>query len=616
MSVQLMATVADGHRNRIFLAPTDDQVTAALAARPPWEPEQELADDPRNLWTVNYGLTHFRDLFTPRQLTALSTLCDLVAEARERVLADAIAAGIPHDRPLSEGGVGAEAYADAVAIYLGFAISKLADWSSALCSWIPQLQGVGHTFKRQALPMIWDFVEINVLSASVGNFLNHAEWVAESVEAAPATGTAKVQQLDAANAIAGVGQPIVSTDPPYYDNISYADLADFFYVWLRRSVGAIYPELFRTLLTPKAAELVATPYRFGGDKSAAEHHFESGLGAAFEQMRTVSIADVPLTVYYAFKQAEVSSNRGPGDTAPVASTGWETMLEGLLRSGFSIVGTWPIRTERSARSISLGTNALASSIVIVCRPRGADAPLATMREFASALATELPAALKGLQDANIAPVDVAQAAIGPGIGIFSRYSGVLEASGERMRVRRALEMVNSEVDGYLESEHGVLDPDTRWCLTWFKANGFAPADYGSAETLATARNVSVSGLMHSGVLEARARRVRLLRPSELDVRWDPLSDDRLSIWECAHQLVRALHDPRGGVEGAAHLVAKMGHGRADEAKDLAYSLFSIADRRKWLAEAALYNDLVVDWPAILDRASAIGATGRQESLGL
>jgi putative DNA methylase len=405
--------------------------------------------------------------------------------------------------------------------------------------------------------------------------------------------------------------PVISTDPPYYDNIGYADLSDFFYVWLRRSLGSVYPDLFGTVLTPKAAELIATPYRFDGNSAAAEAHFERGLGAAFARIREIADPAVPVTIYYAFKQAEADRE------GATASTGWETMLEGLLTAGLSIDGTWPMRSELGNRMIASGTNALASSIVLVCRPRSVSAPLATYREFTQALSTELPMALTKLQQANIAPVDLAQATIGPGMAIFTRYSGVLEqATGGRMTVRRALELINAELDSFLTAEHGDLDRDTRWCHTWFRSHGFTEGAYGTAETLANARNVSVAGLQDAGVLVSGGGKVHLRRPRELNSAWDPLTDERLTVWECTHHLVRALHDPKGGIELAARLAARMGEGRATEAKDLAYGLFGISERGGWRVEAADYNDLVIEWPAIVERARVIGATGRQETLGI
>lgn len=603
MGQQLVAVVAGGQRRRIYLAPTEDHERIARAAEPVWAPEEELADDPRALWTVNYGLTRFRDLFTQRQLVALSTFSDLVGAVRKRVAGDAREANLTEAMSTS--------YADAVAVYLAFAVSKLADWSSALCTWIPQLEGVGHTFKRQALPMIWDFVEINPLSSSVGNFANHVEWVAQSVNAAPANGTAFVTQSDAAQARSGPSVAIVSTDPPYYDNIGYADLADFFYVWLRRSLGAVFPALFETLLTPKTAELVATPQRFGGDKLAAEHHFEDGLKAAFTQIERVTDASIPTTIWYAFKQAELESD-SPGGA--LASTGWETMLEGLLSAGFAIDGTWPIRTERSARSIASGTNALASSIVLVCRPRLVDAGITTRKDFVGSLKVEMPEALRTLQHGNIAPVDLAQSSIGPGMAIFSRYAKVLEPDGSAMRIRTALALINQVLDEILAEQEGEFDADTRWAIAWYEQFGLKEAEYGTAETLSKAKNTSVGGLAEAGIVAAARGRVRLLGRAEYSTNWDPTKDNRTPVWEATQRLVQVLLGD--GEAAAGDLLAHLG-GLGDTARDLAYRMYHVAERKGWTDEARAYNALVVAWTDLSRGAeSARAAQPVQASLGL
>jgi putative DNA methylase len=613
MDAQLMSIVAQAPSGRVYLSPSEEHDRVARSAQPSGAPEEELADDPRNIWTVNYGLTRVSDLFSARQLVALTTFSDLVSDARAQVHTDALATGMQDDSlSLEAGGSGALAYADSVATYLAFAVDKTAEYGCTLVPWYSKEDRPKGLFARQAIPMLWDYTELNPLGSIGGTLVASARVVAGSLLGVPAQGTATVLQADATK-IEGPLSTLVSTDPPYYDNIAYANLSDFFYVWLRRSLADVFPDLFGTLLTPKIPELVASPYRFGGDKSAAEQHFEVGLGESLSKIRSFTDPSLPITIWYAFKQTETENRQA---ISTVASTGWETMLEGLLKAGFAVVGTWPIRTERGSRSISLGTNALASSIVLVCRPRSETAPLATLREFAAALAKELPDALMKLQAANIAPVDLEQSAIGPGMAVFSRYAGVLEASGEHLPVRRALQLINAELDRYFASENGQLDSDTRWCLTWFQKNGFSEAEYGSAETLANARNVSVAGLVRAGILESRAGKVRVLRPIELDASWDPLTDERLSIWECTHQLVRALHDARGGIEYAARLAAKMGEGRAQESKDLAYGLFNICVRHDWLSEAVEYNDLVSDWSTITERAQEIRASGRQDTLGL
>ena len=445
MGQQLIAVVAEARRGREYLDPTDEHVAAAEKAEPEWGPDQDLSGDTRWFSPPIFGMTTFADLFTHRQLVALTTFSDLVGEARERAEQDAVAAGLPDDSvPLNDGGKGAQAYADAVATYLAFGVDRLADRSSTICGWDVGYTKVRNTFGRQAIPMTWDFAETNVFSSSTGNFLGAMEWVAEVAEVSSTAADGSAKQVDATVAINGVEYPMISTDPPYYDNIGYADLSDFFYVWLRRSLGKVHPGIFGTLLVPKSAELVATPYRFGGSRQKAQQFFEEGLGNAFARIRERAISDHPITVYYAFKQAE---SQGNGDgTMAVASTGWETMLEGLLATGFQITGTWPMRTEMSNRSIASGTNALASSIVLVCRPRLAEAPPATRQEFVRALRRELPEALSVMMAENVAPVDLAQATIGPGMAIYSRYSKVVEADGSPMRVRTALQIINQSLE--------------------------------------------------------------------------------------------------------------------------------------------------------------------------
>jgi putative DNA methylase len=522
---------------------------------------------------------------------ALTTFSDLVGEARQRVLADAGAAGSPE----------AQAYADAVATYLAFAVDRAADAWSTIASWRQSVEATRGTFARQALPMVWDFAEANPFSSSCGNWSDAGiEWVAEVAAKAITYGTGTAKQLDATAAVNGVSHPMISTDPPYYDNIGYADLSDFFYIWLRRSLGSIYPNLFSTLLVPKAQELVATPYRFGGDKDKARRFFETGLGYAFGRVRDAQNPDFPLTVYYAFKQAEdYGENEGPGNA--LASTGWETMLEGLLKSGFAITGTWPMRTERSGRSVSLGTNALASSIVLVCRPRPASAPIATRRDFGRALQAELPAALRNLQRGNIAPVDFAQAAIGPGMAVFSRYSKVIEADGSPMPVRTALALINQALDQVLAEQEGEFDADTRWTVAWFEQHGMQEGPYGDAETLSKAKDTSVQGLANDGLLESRGGKVRLRRRDELPADWDPRTDNRLTVWEVTQHLVRRLEQ---GEEAAAQLLRQVG-GMGETARDLAYRLYSICERKKWAQEALAYNSLVIAWPELTARAAQL-----------
>jgi putative DNA methylase len=463
MGTQLMAVVAEGRKGRVYVEPTRDQAETAESARPSWGPEQELANDPRNLWCIPYGLRRFRDLFTPRQLVALTTFCDLVNEGRQRSIND----GASPD------------YADAIATYLGFGVSRLSDICNSLCRWESSKTQVRNLFGRQAIPMVWDFAEPNVFADAAGDFQVSLDNLCKALDRTPSWGSGSVQQLDATTISM---EALFSTDPPYYDNISYAGLSDFFYVWLRRSIGGIYKDLCSTLVVPKKQELVADPYRFDGDSEQAQRHFEEGFGKAFSRMREAQKTGFPLTVYYAFKQAESDDENESFAGIPAhTSTGWETMLEALLRAGFQVTGTWPMRSELSNRPVASGTNALASSIVLACRPRLDTAPITTRKDFLSSLKKELPNALRNLQKGNIAPVDLAQAAIGPGMAVFSRYKKVLETDGSPMRVRTALALINQGLDEVLSELESEFDPDTRWALAWFEQHQFDEGAYGEAE---------------------------------------------------------------------------------------------------------------------------------------
>ncbi len=531
------------------------------------------------------------------------------------------------DRPLNEGGAGATAYADAVATYLAFALSKMADRGSSICTWFTERDSTRNTFARQAIPMTWDFAELNTLLRGTGSFSGAVEWTSESLDGVPGVGSipGSAKQLDATAAVNGVARPLVCTDPPYYDNIGYADLSDFFYVWLRRSLGKVYPDLFSTLLTPKSQELVATPYRFGGGKEEAEKFFEQGLGNAFERVREAQNPDYPMTVFYAFKQAESEEEDSAGETPALpgtpVSTGWETMLEGLLKSRFAITGTWPMRSELANRPTASGTNALASSIVLVCRPRSLDAPLATRREFINALKADLPSALKTLQRGNIAPVDLAQAAIGPGMAVFSRYSRVIEADGSPMLVRTALALINQTLDEVLAEQEGEFDADTRWAVAWFQQYGTSEGPYGVAETLSKAKNTAVGGLQEAGILLAKAGKVRLLGRNEWGAHASSVQKKsahdgrapRTTVWEVTQQLIRALE--KDGEASAAALLRKVG-ALGETARDLAYRLYGVCERKKWSQEGLAYNSLVIAWPEITRLARAAPPRETQSELQL
>ncbi|NOK58908.1 MAG: DUF1156 domain-containing protein [Chloroflexi bacterium AL-W] len=627
---QLMAIVAEGPKGRVYLDPDEAHEKKAYEAVPPWKPEEEMNQSTPNLVSGRgYGITHWHEIFTPRQLLALTTFSDLIGEVHAMVRRDYQQAQTAPDdeRPLAAGGRGATAYADAIATYLAFAVDKCADYNSSICSWHSGRDTIGHTFTRQALPMLWDFAEANPFSASTGNFTGALRWIMGVCEKLPAStkisdnfihtaesGIAvcesrperkpdSANQRDATTALNGATKPIVSIDPPYYDNIGYADLADFFYVWLRRSLGTIYPDLFSTLLVPKDQELVATPYRFGGDKRQAETFFETGLHSAFELIHKKHHDDYPLTIYYAYKQSEgkqksngkaLVASDSARMSAFIASTGWENILSSLLNASFMISGTWPLRTEQTS-GVKTSINALASSILLVCRPRPVEAPAASRRELLTALRCELPAALRLLQDGNIAPVDLAQAAIGPGMAIFSRYRQVLESDGTPMPVRTALQLINQILDEVLTEQEGAYDSDTRWALAWFDQFGMHDGQYGVAETLSKAKNTSVAGMVAAGIIEARAGKVRLLRRDELPTDWCPTTDTRSTIWEATQQLVHAL-DQRGE-HGAAALLGPL-NGESEAVRDLAYRLYTTCERKKWAQEALAYNSLVIAWPSI------------------
>jgi putative DNA methylase len=605
MGARLMAIVAEGTRGRVYLEPTAEHEEAARKAKPEWRPEGPLPDDPRNFWTVQYGLTTYGDLFTPRQLVALTTFSDLVQEARERVQRDALHAGLPDDpKPLRDGGTGTTAYAEAVGVYLACGVSKMTNIGSSIASWMSDRGAFRETFARQAIPMTWDFAEANTFADTGGSFSIAVQKGAMSIDAFPATSPGTVSQTDAATQTLSA-DCVVSTDPPYYDNIGYADLSDFFYVWLRRSLRPVFPDLFATLAVPKAEELVATPYRHGS-KDRAETFFLDGMTRAMHRLADQSHPVFPVTIYYAFKQSESETDEG------TASTGWETFLDAVIRAGFGISGTWPMRTEGAGRIIAKDSNALASSIILVCRPRAANAPTATRREFVAALKAELPAALADLQRGNIAPVDLAQAAIGPGMAVYTRYLKVLDAQGKALSVREALALINQTLDEALTEQEGDFDSDSRWALTWFDQHGFHEGTAGEAILLATAKATALNGLEQAGIIESGRGKVRLYRSDELPADWDPATDLRLSAWEVVHHLIRVLGT--GGESAAAALVAKLG-AKSEVARELAYRLYTACERKKRTSEALAYNGLVQSWPEIIRLASeGRAATPTQDAL--
>jgi len=589
----LIAVVADGKSGRAYLSPNQEQELIARDAKPVWAPYTSLPEQALGFRVQRYGMTHHADLFTARQLAALSTFSDLIQDVRKQIEADTLNAGAFSNQALANRADDASGYAIAVATYLAFAVDRSADYWSSFAMWAGDF--IAHTFGRNALSMVWDFAEANPFSDATGNWLGAIEWISRVVSDAPSKPPGTAMQCDATAPI-NDQSIVISTDPPYYDNVPYADLSDFFYVWLRHSIGEAYPNVCGTMLVPKAEELVAEPFRHGGSEGARQF-FEDGLGRAFMRMREAQDSKYPLTVYYAFKQSESDGEAhiDPNGIKDSASTGWETMLEGLLTANFSIVGTLPIRTERPGRLRETGSNALATSIVLVCRPRSEKASIITRRDFLSALKRELPKALRDLQRGNIAPVDLAQAAIGPGMAVYSRYSKVLESDGTAMRVRTALQLINQTLDEVLAEQEGEYDADTRWAVAWFEQYGLEEGPYGVAETLSKAKNTAVSALVEAGILRAQGGKVRLLSRNELSSNWNPDTAKRLTVWEVTQRLIQALQEH--GDTGAAAILDHVG-GYGEVARDLAYRLYTVCERKKWADEALAYNSLVVEWSDI------------------
>ena len=600
MGQTLIAIVAEGKRGRLYVEPVSHHAQVALSAKPEWKPQTPLPTSALGFRIQNYGMATFGDLFTDRQLVALNTFSDLVHEARIEIERDALAAGSSDD-PNAAYAMAAPVpmpYAEAVSVYLGFGVSRLSDIQNSLCSWESSKTQVRHLFTRQAISMLWDFGENNLFGDAAGDYRTSLGSIAKVIERFNSQ-TSGFGANDDARTVEFPKGTVISTDPPYYDNIGYADLSDFFFCWMKPLVGPVYPDLFGVLATPKSEELVATPYRHGG-KEAAEAFFLDGMSKAIANMAWSSSPDYPATIYYAFKQSEIAQEG-------TSSTGWATFLQAVLEAGYGIVGTWPMRTEMANRMRSQGSNALANSVVLVCRKREGSAETISRAEFVGALKRELPSAIEELQKANISPADMPQSAIGPGMGIFSRCEAVLEADDSPMTVKTALQLINRELDEYLGGIQSEFDADTGFAITWFEQNGLDAGDYGVANSIATARGISVDSVKHAGIVESAAGRVRILKRDEIDAGWDPAADAHLTVWECCQHLVRELD--QGGEQAAALLLRKIGPAHADAAKDLAYCLYDIcANKTRNAGEAASYNGLIAVWSELTRQAAAIQDT--------
>lgn len=591
MGQRLMAAVVETPAGRNYISPTPEMEKTALQAKEVWRPETLIPLKHRNFQTPLYGMTKFGDVFTKRQLCAINsfvdTLVGLDSEIRDHAPADI------SDELL-------ESYISSIRVYLSFAISKALTRNCSLAIWETGMGRLAGALGRQALPMQWTFAETNPFAGAGGDIAGTALSVSEVLDSLTSLSAGKVFQHNASEKNLVVQDFVLSTDPPYYDNIEYADLSDFFYGWLRRSLKDDYPDVMGVISVPKQEELVASTTRFGGSE-AAEAHFMSGMTEAMATLASQSSSAYPAAIFYAFKQSEIEDDG-------ISSPGWSSFLEAVLASGFSVVGTWPVRTE-AVNALKKGMNALANSVVLVCRKKSADASVITRADFVRALKRELPPSISDLQAANIAPADMPQSAIGPGMGIFSRYSAVLEADDKPMTVKTALQLINAELDEYLGGIQGEFDPDTRFAITWFEQHGMKPGEYGSADNLARARGISVESVKHAGIVESAAGAVRLLSRDELDTEWDPDSDDHLTIWECLQHLIR-LHEKDGLSWEAIRLMRMIGE-KAEAAKDLAYCLYDIsANKRKDAKEATAYNAIIADWTELTREAAKIHDTRR------
>ena len=575
MKWRLMAIVAEGPGGRCFVSPTDEHERTAFSEQPLWRPDVPLSQHPQYMSVTNYGPSKVSDLFMDRQTIALNTFSDLIPVVLNDFVAD-------------------EEYKLALRVYLALCVTKLANRQSTSTFWNTTSGMVEQVFAMQALPMRWDTAEGNPFSSSTGNFLGQVSYLTKAIAALPcrpSEGYLIHQDAQRAN----FEDFVISSDPPYYDNVPYSDLSDFFYVWLKKNLGSDSGGIFQTVLTPKMEELVADQQRHNGRENA-EKFFLEGMESIFNRMASQARGGYPATIYYAFRQGEV-------DGEGVASKGWATFLEAMIRAGYEINATWPMRTEDTSK-LKKSKNVLATSVVMSCRPRGEDAQTVPRNEFLRILKRELPEAMREMQKANIAPVDIPQASIGPGIGIFSCYKAVLESDDSHMSVKSALQIINHALDEFLAEQEGEFDPDTRFSLTWYTQNGYDKGRFGDADNLARARGISVDSVKHAGIVERSAGNVRILKRDELLDDWEPSTDTHLTIWKCCQYLVRALENE--GEEAAALLIKKLGSDKAEAVKDLAYCLYDIcSNKRKDAKEATAYNALIAVWSDLTRMAATI-----------
>lgn len=603
MGIRLMAIVAEGERRRLYLPPSAAHEALAKQVKPDWTPDVVISGSTQYLGVKPYGIEKFSQLFIDRQLVGLTAFSDLAREAGARCKQDAIQSGMSDDKKgLADGGIGATAYAEALTMYLALVVDRMAFYGSSLCGWLPKDNAMGKSMPQQALAMSWDFAEGNPLGKSSSDVITCAKSISSYLDVAAPYADVFVTQQDACSFPDDGSKAVISTDPPYYDNVPYADLSDFFYVWLRRSMREVFPALFATMTAPKAGELVAFAYRHKTGKTGAEEFFLSGMTQAMQRIAERAHPAFPTTIYYAFKQAETDENDA------TSSTGWVTFLEAVIRAGFAISGTWPMRTEGEKRMRAADSNALASSIILVCRKRSADAPSVSRREFLRELNTVLPGALdemtKGTGDDSspVAPVDLSQAIIGPGMAVYSKYAAVLEADGSPMSVRTALQLINRF---FAEDD---FDADTQWCLRWIEQHGWGEGGYGEADVLARSKSISVGGLAEAGVVLSGGGKVSLRKWADYPPDWDPKTDTRTPIWETLHQLIRALK--QDGESGAGKLLAAV-KAQGEATRQLAYRLYTLCERQGWAEDARAYNELITSWTGIESAAGQV-PTGQTE----
>jgi putative DNA methylase len=597
INAQLLAIVVKGTRKKIYINATESDFSLSQNITINDTPSESLPEKALGFRIQAYGFTKHKDLYTKRQLFALLKFSESINEIFDIIYKDAITAGLPIDQtPLETGGNGAYAYSEYIKTLLAFSLDRCAYFNSSFCIWAPTNEKVMHMFGRQAIPMVWDFSEANILGDSVGAWKTCSKYISKCLNkiVIGKPGKTKINQLDATKIKSNEKNIIFSTDPPYYDNIGYADLSDFFYIWLKRTIGDNYPKILSTILTPKNDELTASPQRFKDNKKLAKEHFEQGFKDSFQNMRTLMDPEFPISIYYAFKQTDIDNSNKSGERA---STGWETMLESLIRTNFQITATWPVRAAQQWRMRAMSSNALASYIVLCCRQKPEKTLICSRKEFITELGENLEKSILNMISYNINPVDLQQAVIGPGMAIFSKYTKVLEVEGSAMTVRTALQLINAELDRIQENSDIEMDSDTRFCIQWFDTFGFDEKPYGEAETLARAKDISVDGLINAGVFVADSGKSKLKHWSKMSNDWDPRKEKRLTLWECTHYIIKELINGDGQL-GAAKLAKFMGPQKADEAKELAYQLYHICDKRRWTNHAGDYNTLISNWSDI------------------